>query len=211
MNADESLPIPKHRRKNALAIGFVTVGVPFIFKLFTIYTLLSPGGQGELRDVFFYVTIALNFVCLICLGIVWTADLKDVMIENRIILKARKSVREKTDFKQQAKVKWIALVASILNTLSSIAIAAILYTQEKTLFNIMMIVLSVITILFDVQSLYSIFLFYKKNPDLRGPRVEKLEKITRLHGKDKMLKAPKSRSSLAPLAQTAVGAAASIR
>lgn len=142
----------------------------------------------------------------------WTADLRDVMLENRIILKARKSVRENTDFKKQARAKWIALIASILNTLSSIAIAAILYTQETTLFNIMMVVLSVITIIFDVQSLYSIFLFSKKNPELRSPLVEKLDKkFTRLHGKDKMLKAPASKSSLAPLAQTALATVASIK
>jgi hypothetical protein len=103
------------------------------------------------------------------------------------------------------------LVSSILNTLSSIAIAAILYTQETTLFNVMMVVGAVITILFDVRTFYGIFKFYKKNPQLESRVVEKLDKkFTRLHGKDKMLKAPKSKS-LAPLAQTVLGAAASIR
>ena len=50
MSTHESLPIPKRRIHKALAIEFVTIGVPFIFKLLTIYTLLSPGGQGELRE-----------------------------------------------------------------------------------------------------------------------------------------------------------------
>tara|TARA_B100001173_G_C15762424_1_gene451583 strand:- start:226 stop:660 length:435 start_codon:yes stop_codon:yes gene_type:complete len=142
----------------------------------------------------------------------WTADFRDVMLENRIILKERKTVRESRDFKEQARVKWIALVASILNTLSSIAIAVILYTQEKTYFNIMMIVLSVVTITFDVRSLYLIFSYYNTTPELRSPLVKKLdERFTRLYGKDKMLKAPISRSSLAPLVQTGLGAAASIK
>jgi hypothetical protein len=202
----EAIAKPKRRITRALSIGFVWIGVPFIYNLFTIYTLLSPGGQGELRDVFFYVIIALNFVCLMCIGIMWTADLRDVMLENRVILKARKSVRESIDFKKQARAKWIALIASILNTLSSVVIAAILYTQETTLFNRMMVVGSVITILFDVRSLYLIFLFYKKNPELRSPLVEKLDnKFTRLHGKHQMFKASILKP---PLAQTALSAAA---
>ena len=196
----------KGRKKKALALGLFTIGVPFLFKIFTIYKFLSPGGQGELRDVFFNAIVALNFLCLLCLGIIWSADIRDVVVENRIRKlklpnsKLSKDIKKK-DLKKQAKAKWIALVASIINTLTSIAIAAILYTQETTIFNLLMIVFSVITIIFDVVSLYSIFRFYYGHEELKegNPKLEKF--LIKKFNRKIRFKAP----PLAPGAQAVLG------
>ena len=217
---NETDGIPKRRKKKALVVGFITIGFPFFFKLFTIYTLLVPGGQSELQGVFFYVIVALNFLCLLCLGIIWTADLRYVVLENRTIRKLLVSNSNSiniTDRKKQVKTKWVAFYASIINTLSSIAIAAILYTQETTVFNLLMLVLSVLSILLDVSSLYSIFLLYKKNPQLKGPLVNMLDsKFTKLQGKipfDKLSpvtklhgKIPFDNKPFAPIVQTSISA-----
>lgn len=204
-------------------IGFITIGIPFLFKLFTIYILLSPGGQGELQNVFFYAIMALNFLCLVCLGIMWTADLRDVVLDKRMIHKKMLASQNGNDIQrdfgrfsrtnptphsrnrnlnQQAQVKWIALAASILNTLSSIAIAAILYTQETSIFNVVMVVISVLTILFDVNSLFSILIFYQKNPELmQNPN--KYNKITRF--------LPHKAPRLGPITQATLGTLSTIR
>jgi hypothetical protein len=150
----------------------VKVGFPFLWKIATIVLLFRDG--GALEGVFFKVTVALNILCVVCLLVMYVSDLGDIYVENKLIREERKSSTvlsdgyRKKQIGRQAKTKWIALVASILNTLSSVAIATILYTQERTITNILMIVFSIATILFDVSSLYAIYKFYKQNLNQLG-------------------------------------------
>lgn len=221
MSLDEKTPVntqknpgPQRRYKTALSIGMVTVGFPFLWKMVTVFLLFSDG--GVLDGVFFKVTVALNILCCVCLFVMYVSDLGDIALENKLIRAERKEKNDEYRKKQigrQARTKWIALVASILNTLSSVAIAAILYTQEKTLTNILMIGFSVVTILFDVFGLYGIYKFYKQNLNQLGNtrlgrKIQQREKIRqnkKLLGKSPALK------SLAPAAQTAVKIVSSIK
>lgn len=203
----------KSKKIRKIGLGAITIGIPFLWKLMTIYFLLSPGGGGALHGVFFHVTIALNFLCLICLGIMYAADLRDVILENRLIKKERTEEENVASYKtsairKQADSKWIALVASVVNTLSSIAIASILYTQETTMFNVYMIVFSVLTILFDILSLYSIYKFYTENSAELGDTYlgKKFERLKRKSSRLPHLKVGRS-VYLAPAGQTVLGVA----
>lgn len=209
-NPTQSANGPKRRYRTALTIGMVTVGFPFLWKIATVVLLFTDGG-GALEGVFFKVTVALNILCCVCLLIMYLSDLGDIYVENKLIReeRIRKNDEQKKEYRKkqigrQAKTKWIALVASIVNTLSSVAIAAILYTQERTVTNILMIVFSIVTILFDVYGLYGIYKFYKNNLEQLGEtklgrKIQQRKPKTK--GKELVDKSP-ALKSLAPAAQT---------
>lgn len=170
--------IGKKASKQVYTIGVITILLPALFKAYTIAQLFMQGKPESMTDTVYQQIIGLNFGCLLALLLMFQVNRKDIQQNKRKASEEANPNAHVYNAKRYSKskhgmIKILSLILSLVNTILGIIIGVMIYVNVTSENNLMMLVVSILTILLDIFTLWSIYKFYRG----QGTAVSGAEKL----------------------------------